>query len=37
MNHKDILSFSFNFDLKTFAAGVIDIRSFAENMCHDVW
>lgn len=37
MNDKDTPSFSFYFDLKTFAAGVIDIRGLAENMCHNVW
>ena len=37
MNHKNRLGFAFDFDLETFAAGVIDISSFAENVCHDVW
>lgn len=36
VHHKNGLSFTFYFDLKTFAARVFDVGCLAENVCHDV-
>ena len=36
MYNKNRLGFTFNFNLEAFAAGVFDIRGFAEDVCHDV-
>jgi len=37
VNHENGLSFSVDFYLKAFAAGVFNIGGFAKNVCHDVW
>ncbi len=37
MDHKDGLCFSFDFKLETFASRIVDIRDFAEYVCHVVW
>lgn len=36
MHHKNRPGFVFNSDLETFTAGVFNVGSFAENICHNV-
>jgi len=37
VHHKNVVGFTVDFKLETFAAGVFDISGFAENVAHNVW